>query len=57
MREALFQKSLTIALPEEVYLKVKKITDERKISMAHWMREVAIEALSHLDINEKKEGK
>ncbi len=57
MREALFQKSLTIALPEEVYLKVKKITDEKKVSMAHWMREVAIEALSHCNINEKKEGK
>ena len=56
MREALFQKSLTIALPQEVYLKIKEITDERKVSMAHWMREVAIEALSHCDISEERGG-
>ncbi len=56
MREALFQKSLTIALPQEVYLKIKNITDERKVSMAHWVREVAIDALSHYDTNEEKGG-
>jgi len=56
MREALFQKSLTIALPQEVYLKIKNITDERKVSMAHWMREVAIESLSRRDMNNEKGG-
>ena len=56
MREALFQKSLTIALPQEVYLKIKEITDERKVSMGHWMREVAMDALSHCEIDEEKGG-
>ena len=56
MREALFQKSLTVALPQEVYLEIKDITDRRKVSMAHWVREVAMDALSHRDMNEEKEG-
>ncbi len=56
MREALFQKSLTIALPQEVYLKIKNITDMKKVSMAHWVREVAMEALSQCDMSEEKGG-
>ncbi len=56
MREALFQKSLTIALPQDVYLKIKTITDERRVSMAHWVREVAMHALSHCDTTEEKGG-
>ena len=38
MREAKFTKSLTVALPINVYQKIKKITDDEKISMAQWVR-------------------
>jgi hypothetical protein len=38
MREAKFTKSLTVALPIDVYQKIKKITDDEKISMAQWVR-------------------
>ena len=38
MREAEFTKSLTVALPIDVYQKIKEITDDEKISMAQWVR-------------------
>ena len=39
MKEALFTKSLTVALSQDVYREVKKITDDKKISMAEWVRD------------------
>ena len=38
MREAKFVKSLSVALPADVYQKIKQITDNEKISMAQWVR-------------------
>jgi hypothetical protein len=38
MREAKFTKSLTVALPINMYQKIKQITDDEKISMAQWVR-------------------
>jgi len=46
MREAKFTKSMTIAISEETYQKIKAITDERKVSIAQWFREVTENALS-----------
>ena len=45
MREAKFTKSLTVALPMSEYQKIKKITDDEKISMAQWVRKVVNMAL------------
>ena len=45
MREAQFVKSLTVALPVDVYQKIKKITDDEKISMAKWVRRAVNMAL------------
>ena len=45
MREAKFTKSLTVALPIDAYQKIKKITDDEKISMAQWVRKVVNMAL------------
>ena len=45
MREAKFTKSLTVALPIDVYQKIKKITDDEKISIAQWVRKVVNMAL------------
>lgn len=56
MREALFTKSLTVSLPQDVYAQIKIVTDERRVSMAQWVREVAMDALSHYDTNEEKGG-
>ena len=45
MREAKFTKSLTVALPIDVYQKIKQITDDEKISMAQWVRKLVNLAL------------
>jgi len=45
MREAKFTKSLTVALPIDVYQKIKQITDDEKISMAQWVRKIVNMAL------------
>jgi hypothetical protein len=45
MREAKFTKSLTVALPIDVYQKIKQITDDERISMAKWVRKVVNMAL------------
>ena len=46
MREAKFTKSLTVALPIDVYQKIKRITDDEKISMAQWVRRIVNMALA-----------
>ena len=43
MEEAVFTKSLTVALQPEAYDQIKAITDKQKISMADWVR-VAVDA-------------
>ncbi len=45
MREAKFTKSLTVALPIDVYQKIKQITDDERISMAKWVRRAVDMAL------------
>jgi len=56
MKKAQFTKGLTIALPDEIYLKIKTITDEKKISMAAWMRVAAEKALNENDYCRCLEG-
>jgi hypothetical protein len=46
MREAKFTKSLTVVLPMGEYQKIKQITDDKKISMAQWVRKVVNVALA-----------
>ena len=45
MIKAEFTKSLTIALREDTYLKLKELTDEEITSMAHWVRHAIYDAL------------
>jgi len=47
MREACFTKALTVAFSPEIYLKIKEITDRRKISMAEWVRIAAERGLDN----------
>jgi len=42
MKEACFTKALTVAFSEEVYSKIKAITDLKRISMGEWVR-IAVE--------------
>ena len=56
MKEAQFTKGLTIALPHEVYLKIKTITDERKISMSEWMRGAAVKTLNNDEYCKSQDG-
>ena len=45
MREAMFIKSLSVAMPEDVYQKIRELTDNEKISMAQWVRRAISKAL------------
>ena len=53
MKQAIFVKSLTIALTSEQYAQIKEITDERRISMGEWMREDVERALNDLNKESK----
>jgi hypothetical protein len=45
MKEAMYVKSLSVALSVDVYQKIKQITDDEKISMAQWVRRAVNMAL------------
>ncbi len=45
MKEALYTKSLTIALSPEQYAQIKVITDAKRISMGEWVRDAVDDAL------------
>jgi hypothetical protein len=49
MRKRQFTKSLSVALPEDHFELIRKITDEKQISMAEWIRtivEIALETVT-----------
>ena len=46
MRTAVFQKSLTVAFRPEVFQRMKEITDERKTSIAEFVRDAIDAALA-----------
>ena len=45
MKTAQYTKSLTVALRQETYDKIKAITDNEGISMADWIREASEKSL------------
>ena len=53
MKTAKFTKPLTIALHQDVYEEIKKITDDEKISMAEWVREAGETALTTKQLKEE----
>jgi len=57
MREASFTKALTVALSKETYLKIKAITDQKRISMGEWVRIAAEKALAEDDYVEGENKK
>ena len=56
MKTANFTKALTIALSEEVYLKIKEITDEKNISMGEWVRIAAEKELNNNEYDKCFDG-
>ena len=46
MKTAQYTKSLTVSLRPEVYDRIKRITDEKHISIGEWVREAIETALS-----------
>ena len=46
MRQSQFSKALTVALPPEHFEQIKQITDEKKISLAEWVRDAVAAALA-----------
>ena len=47
MREAKFVRPLSVAMPEDLYRRIKEVTDEKRISMAEWIRDVSEKVLSN----------
>ena len=54
MRTRQFSKSLSVALPQEHFDLIKRITDEQQISMAEWVRDAVASALSNINREEDK---
>jgi hypothetical protein len=53
MKYARFNKPLTIALENEIYLQIKDISEKQRISMAEWVREMLAKALVEVGVREK----
>jgi len=51
MKTACFTKALTVAFSEEIYFKIKEITDAKNISMGEWVRLAAERALDNNEYN------
>jgi hypothetical protein len=49
MRKSQFSRPLTIALPPDHFDEVKRITDDRQISMAQWVREAVAVSLNTIN--------
>ena len=45
MREAKYNRPLTVAFTKAIFEEIKRLTDQQKISMAQWVRTVAEQAL------------
>ncbi len=56
MKTACFTKPLTVAFSEEIYSQIKKITDEKNISMAEWVRLAAERSLEDEDYKKSMKG-
>ena len=52
MKKAQFTKPLTIALSPSTFEEIKRITDDRQISLAEWVRDAVDAALK---TNQRKE--
>ena len=53
MKTAQYTKSLTVSLRPEVFDQIRRITDEKKISIGEWVRDVIETALSTIQPKEE----
>jgi hypothetical protein len=56
MRVRQFSNSLSVALPQDHFDQIKKITDEKQISMSQWVREAVAAALVKIQQKEITEN-
>jgi len=54
MRKSQYSKSLSVALPQEHFDLIKRITDDQQVSMAEWVRDAVASALSNIKREEDK---
>jgi metal-responsive CopG/Arc/MetJ family transcriptional regulator len=47
MKTAQYTKSLTVSLQQEVYDRIKQITDDRQISIGEWVRDAIDNTLAN----------
>jgi hypothetical protein len=48
MKQVIFTKSLTISIAPDQHAQIKKITDQRLISMGEWVRNAMAVALNNI---------
>lgn len=53
MRVAKFIRPLSVSFTEDLFLKIKDITDREEISMAEWVRRVSEEAVRNENLKSK----
>jgi predicted HicB family RNase H-like nuclease len=53
MKTAQYTKSLTVSLRPEVYDRIKRITDQKHISIGEWVRDAIENALSTMQPKEE----
>lgn len=46
MKHAIFTKPLTVSITEEQYAMIREISDQKRISMAEWFRQVLDQVLT-----------
>ena len=56
MKTAQYTKSLTVSLRPEIFEKIKRITDEKQISLGEWVRDAIETALSTIQPKEEKKN-
>jgi hypothetical protein len=56
MRVACFTKALTVAFTKETFVRIKAITDQKRISMGEWVRIAAEKSLADENCSECLEG-
>ena len=46
MKTATYTKPLSVAFPEETFIRVKEVTDQKNISMGEWVRKAVEKSLA-----------
>lgn len=56
MRKAQFTRLITVTVSNDMYTKVKQITDQKNISISEWFRKAAEKLMSEEEDQKSNEG-